>query len=518
MALMCRDLEHVRDFCLVSEAEQTVLENVRRPIVLLAKKDPNAFSLLSSNTRLGIMLPYTPLHVLLLDGTFGGPGALVMTSANLSDQPVLIHGHEALKGLCGIADFFLLHNRPIQNRCDDSLVSVWQGREYFFRRSRGYAPQPIRTLMDVTGVVAFGAEQKASFAVGRECHAFLSPHIGDLKNLETLDHYRHALDTFLRLFRIEAKMLVCDLHPDYWSTREAELRRSSANLPVLQVQHHWAHMAACMADNDLWGPVFGIVWDGTGLGTDGQIWGGEFLIGDYSSFSRCGSIRPILLAGGDAAVREIGRVALSLARDAELSTECIALDATRMRSLCAMLDSRTNCVPASSIGRLFDGVYALLTGRMRVNYEGQGATLLEALERDEIPGRPYPVEFYVQDGIRLFDHRSLVRAIVEDCKNGQPAAAIARGFMDALCRAALEQCLALNPNKLPVVLSGGVFLNHYLLTNLTRLLEEAGYSVFTHHRVSTCDEGLCLGQMVIAAQQRRLNSHVSGSSLENCTH
>ena len=518
LAVMCRDLEAARRLCRVTEEEQTLLENVRRPIVLLAKKRPDDFPFLSNNGRVGVMLPYTPLHVLLLDGLFGGPDAVVMTSANLSDQPVLIHGQQALTGLSGIADFFLLHNRPIQNRCDDSLVMAWQGREYFFRRSRGYAPQPVRTAQDVTGVIAFGAEQKASFAVGRECHAFLSPHIGDLKNLETLDHYRHALDTFLRLFRVTPRMLVCDLHPDYWSTREALQRSEPQGLPVLQVQHHWAHMAACMADNELSGPVFGIVWDGTGLGLDSQVWGGEFLVGDCSEFQRVGSIRPVLLPGGDAAVREISRVALSLLWDAELSADSAPVEPTRCRSLCAMLERGTACTPASSIGRLFDGVYSLLTGTGRVSYEGQGATLLEAMFRPEIPGRVYPVEFYEENGIRRFDTRPLMRAIAADCADKQEPAAVARGFMDALCRLALEQCRALNVQRLPVVLSGGVFLNRYLLENITRLLTQDGYSVFTHHRVSTSDEGICLGQLAIAAQQRRKHTHVSGCSFENHKH
>lgn len=502
LAVMCRDLNSARSLCRVTEAEASLLESVRRSIVLLEKKAPEDFANLSDNRRLGVMLPYTPLHVLLLDGTSGGPDALVMTSANLSDQPVLLENQEALDGLAGIADGFLLHDRPIQNRCDDSLVMAWQGREYFYRRSRGYVPQPVTFARDATGVVAFGAEQKASFAVGRGQHVFLSQHIGDLKNLETLDHYREALDTFLRLFRITPSTLVCDLHPDYFSTREAQEHAKRLALPLLQVQHHWAHMASCMADNRLAGPVFGIVWDGTGYGTDHSIWGGEFLAGDFQTFRRCGSIRPIFLPGGDAATREIGRIGLSLLWDAGLPLDRAPLESPKKQALRAMLDSRTACPKASSIGRLFDGVYSLLTGTQQVCYEGQGATRLQAMAREGIPGQPYPVEFYEEDGLRIFDTRPLLRAITGDLSAQVDPAAVARGFMDALCHMALEQCCFLNPEKLPVVLSGGVFLNEYLLSESTRLLTHAGFSVYTHHRVSTSDEGLCLGQLAIATAKR----------------
>ena len=212
---------------------------------------------------------------------------------------------------------------------------AWQGREYFYRRSRGYVPQPVTFARDATGVVAFGAEQKASFAVGRGQHVFLSQHIGDLKNLETLDHYRESLDTFLRLFRIMPSTLVCDLHPDYFSTQEAQEHAKRLGLPLLQVQHHWAHMASCMADNRLAGPVFGIVWDGTGYGTDHSIWGGEFLAGDFQTFRRCGSIRPIFLPGGDAAIREIGRIGFSLLWDAGLPLDRAPLESPKSR-LCAL--------------------------------------------------------------------------------------------------------------------------------------------------------------------------------------
>ena len=515
LAVMCRDLSAAEKLCRLSEEESRLLQSPRRPILLLKKNTADEHSELSANRRLGVMLPYTPLHVLLLDGSAGGPDTLVMTSANLPGRPVMTENDEALTGLQGIADGFLLHDRDIVNRCDDSLAAVYNGREYFFRRSRGYAPQPVTTEPEVSGILAFGAEQKASFAAGREHHAFLSQHIGDLKNAETLDHYCSAMQTYLRLFHIQPSLLVCDLHPDYFSTREAEEIARQSGLPLLRVQHHWAHMAACMADNRLDGEAFGIIWDGTGLGSDGTIWGGEFLVGGLRSFRRVGSIRPVRLPGGDAATKKIGRIALSLAWDAGLSPDALPPCESRA-PLLAMLEKGISCPGASSIGRLFDGVYSLLTGRQAAAYDGQAPELLEALADETIPGQIYPLAFYEKDGLRRFDTRPLIRAVCADAAAGIFPAAIARGFMDALCRMAVEQCRVLNPGRLPVVLSGGVFLNQYLLTGITRLLEGAGFSVYTHCRVSPGDEGLCLGQLAIAAAQRSVDSHVSGSTAENC--
>ena len=505
LAVLCRNLAAARRFCLISEEEAALLASPRRPIVLLEKRPDVPSSALSENRRLGLLLPYTPLHVLLADGSVGGPAALVMTSANLPGCPVMTDNAEALAGLRGIADGYLLHDRPIVNRCDDSLVSLWRGREYFFRRSRGYAPQPLR-MPDAAadGVLAFGAEQKAGFAAGRSRHVFLSQHIGDLKNAETLDHYRAAFQTQLRLFGLAPRVLACDLHPDYFSTREAQAMAAERGLPLVRVQHHWAHMAACMADNGLSGPAFGLVWDGTGLGADGAIWGGECLRGGCDGFVRTGSIRPIPLPGGDAAVKQIGRTGLALAWDAGLSAGTLgALPLLRAlpgrAALQTMLEKGIACPGASSIGRLFDGVYALLTGRVDAGYDGQAPSLLEALAREEIAGRAYPVAFYQDCGLRRFDTRPLTAALCADIAAGVPPAAIARGFMDALARMALEQCRALNPDRLPVVLSGGVFLNQYLLREVVRLLEGDGFAVYPHRRVSASDEGLALGQLAIAA-------------------
>lgn len=497
LALMARDLEAAGRFCRLSEAEAALLQSPRRPILLLSKKDPAGQIWLSATTRLGIMLPYTPLHILLLDSQAGGPDLAVMTSANRPGCPVLIDNEEALAVLHGVADGFLLHDRPIANRCDDSLAMVWRGAPVFFRRSRGYAPQPLLLDRDATGVLALGAEQKGSFAAGRGRHAFVSQYIGDLKNAETLDHYRTALHSTLDLFGLVPQTLVCDLHPDYASTRLAEELARQRGLPLRQVQHHWAHMAACMADNRLTGPVFGLVWDGTGLGEDGTIWGGECLMGDFRTCRRVGSLRPVALPGGDVCAVQIGRTALALATDAGCAD--LAPDFPRREGVAALLHSGYRYPRSSGMGRLFDGVYALLTGRVTAGYDGQAPALLEALAEGAAPAALYTPAFYEDAGVRFFDTRPLIRALCTGKAAGTDPAALAAGFQQALCAMALDQCRALNPDKLPVVLSGGVFLNRALLDGVTARLEGAGYRVYTHKRVSPSDEGLALGQLAIGA-------------------
>ena len=509
LAVMCRSVETAREICHISPEEERILASPARPIVLLSKKDWESFKELSFSARIGILLPYTPLHMLLLDGVYGGPDMIVMTSGNVSGCPVITDNDEALHLLGTVADGFLLHNRDIVNRCDDSLVTEWKGREYFLRKSRGYAPRPLDLGKNADGIFAMGAEQKASFALGQGSRVFLSPHIGDLKNAETLSHYKNALETYCRLFRLHPSVYVCDLHPDYLSTVEAEDSAKAAGVPLLRVQHHWAHMASCMADNGLDSRCFGIIWDGTGLGTDGSIWGGEFLTGDFSGFSRDGSIRPIPLPGGDQAVREIGRIALALVNDAEKpGYPHVPLTEDKCRAAETMITGGLS-PSASSIGRLFDGVCALVLGRSGVDFEGEGAMLLESLSPVETPKeqeRPleelsYPLRFYKEGHLRYFDTRPLISGILEDLDRGVFSGDIALRFMASLCCMALEQSLSLNPEKHPVVLSGGVFQNRFLLSGVTRLLEENGFSVYTHRQAAANDEGLSLGQLAIAQKK-----------------
>ena len=487
-AIMCRDAETAKRICHVSPAEEKILTGFRRPIVLLEKKQPGLYHI-SENGYVGVMLPYTPLHCLLFGDDID---MLIMTSANLSDTPIMFKNAEAVEKLRGIADGFLLHDREIQTRCDDSLCWVLDGGEYHARRSRGYVPFPVKVPGSRGMTLACGAEQKASFCLSKEDYVFPSQHIGDLKNMETLENYRQQIAHFQRLFDIEPRLIACDMHPDYLSTAYAEERGAQEGLPVIQVQHHHAHMASCMADNGLEGPVIGLVWDGTGYGSDGTIWGGECLIGDYQGFRRFGSIRPIPLPGGDRAVKETERVAFSLLYRAN----CDVSGIKNSRMYAQMLEKGLNCPLSSGMGRLFDGAAAILGIKKLCSYEGQGAVLLEAAALED--EGEYPVAW---EGEPLrFDWRPMIRAMVGDREQGTETGRIAARFMNTLVRMGTEQCAAARRESgiNDVVLSGGSFQNMYIMKRLPKALEKLGFRVWHHRRVSTNDEGIALGQLMIA--------------------
>ncbi len=487
-AVMCRDADCTRKICELSEDEQGVLESFRRPIVLLKKREPGLWHL-SENARMGVMLPYTPLHVLLFGNDID---MLVMTSANLSDTPMLTDNREAVKALCGIADGFLLHDRDIQTRCDDSLCWVLDGQEYFARRSRGYVPFPVRLDRELSPILACGAEQKASFCLSRGSYAFSSQHIGDLKNMETFDAYSGQIAHFERLFDIHPRAIACDLHPDYLSTEYAADRAERENIPLIRVQHHHAHLAACMADNGVSEKLIGLVWDGTGLGTDGSSWGAECLIGDFKDFERFGSIRPIPLIGGDLVTKEPDRVAFALLHDAGLDTTGIENAALFEK----MLSAGLNCPLSSGMGRLFDGVAALLGIKSQCSYEGQGAVLLEAAAAEDngvFPGM-------LAGSPLRFDWREMIREMVMQRNRGESPDVLAARFMNTLIEMAVQQCRAARETSAisTVALSGGSFQNMYIMTRLPARLEGEGFRVLRHRRISCNDEGLSLGQLMIA--------------------
>ena len=488
LALMCAHLDAARCLCRISQEEENALTSWRRPIVLLQKRDP-APDVLSHTPELGVMLPYTPLHYLLLEGF----SALVMTSANPSDCPVITDNQAALEGLHGAADGFLLHNRDIVTRCDDSLLRVFRGKEYPLRRSRGYVPQPIPLSRSVQGLLACGAEQKAGFALGKGEDALLSQHIGDLKNMETLEHYQQQLTHFRSLFGVEITGLACDLHPDYLSTQVAQQLAQELDVPLTQVQHHHAHMLSCMADNGLTGPCIGLIWDGTGLGTDSTIWGAECLAGDATQFQRLGSISPIRLPGGDACARDPGRIARSLLHDAgrwDGPQDLLAMQ----------LNAGLNCPPASSMGRLFDGVYALLGGASPVSYEGESAIRLEHMAQAGVT-QALPVELEAVDGMCRLNTPALTAALLEGLQQGQSPHQLAAQFMNAMVELAVQQCQFARERTglTQVVLSGGVFQNMYLLPRILDALGARGFRAYHHSRVSTNDEGIALGQLMAAA-------------------
>ena len=489
-AVMCRDAAAARRICELDADEERVLTGFRRPIVLLKKRGGVELGHVSENGYVGVMLPYTPLHYLLFGDDID---MLIMTSANLSDTPIMYKNNEALEKLRGIADGFLLHDRDIQTRCDDSLCWVLDGREYFARRSRGYVPFPVKLEDSRTRILACGAEQKASFCLSKEDYIFPSQHIGDLKNYETLENYEAQIAHFERLFDIAPRAVACDLHPDYMSTEYAERRAKRDGIPLIRVQHHHAHMAACMADNRLTGEAIGLVWDGTGYGTDGTSWGAECLAGGYAGFERLGSIRPIPLIGGDRAVKESFRVAYALLSAAGCAVDGIeSADALR-----AQLEAGLNCPLSSGMGRLFDGIAAIIGIKERCSYEGQGAVLLEAAAERGIDAR-YTVTL---EGEPLrFDWREMIREIVRDKSLGVPAGVVAAKFMNTLIDVGTAQCrYAREKTGLThIVLSGGSFQNMYIMRRLPARLRGEGFEVYHHSRVSANDEGLSLGQLMIA--------------------
>jgi hydrogenase maturation protein HypF len=447
------------------------------------------------------MLPYSPLHHLLFDAPDGTLPPLVMTSGNRSEEPIATDNADALRRLSDIADAFLLHDRPIHVRCDDSVSRVAAGGEVPIRRSRGYAPFPVRLPFESRPVLAVGAELKSAICVTRGPYAFTSPHIGDLENVETYVSYRSMVERMMELFRVRPIAVAHDLHPDYLSTRYA-LGLDPA-LPRVAVQHHHAHVAACMAEHRLTGPVIGVAFDGTGYGPDGAVWGGEFLVADYAGFERVAHLGYVPMPGGDRAAREPFRMALAhLLRafgewDPELSPVREATDAER-RMIRRQLEREINAPLTSSVGRLFDAVASLAGVRHRARFEAQAAMELEALAEGPA-GAPYPVE--IAGGAPLvIEPGPMIRGVVDDLAEGAPPTRIAARFHATVAEAVvrISERMRASRGLDRVVLSGGVFQNAILLGATRQGLEACGFEVFSHHLVPPNDGGIALGQAAVA--------------------
>lgn len=519
-AMMCRDVDTIREFAFVSEPEAEILESVRKPIVLLRKKGgcQIADGVAPDTNSLGFMLPYTPVHYLLFQDK--SIKALIMTSANISDTPVIYKNEEAFNTLGSIADYFLIHNRDINTRCDDSVLRVVGGKEYFIRRSRGYAPFPIKMDFEMRPILACGAEQKASFSLSRDRYIFMSQHIGDLKNYETLEHYEEQIENFKRMFKINPEIIACDLHPDYLSSGYA--MEHGENRRIIRVQHHHAHMASCMADNNLNGDVIGIIWDGTGYGNDGIIWGGEFLTGSYSSFTRRGTFLSVPMPGGDRAVKDIYAMAASYligtyGEEFEkylCHMPQIKDNIEEIGLIVKMVKRRINSPLTTSCGRLFDAVSSILGLCSVAGYEGQGAIKLEAAA-DEATDDVLGFDIINQNGMYVYDWRKTIDSIVSLLINGRNTGYISSAFHNTLVEMAVKICRLLrNDTGLNrVVLSGGVFQNEIILYKLMDRLKAEGFNVYIHGRVSTNDEGISVGQLIIA--QNGGGYDVSGSTVEN---
>jgi hydrogenase maturation protein HypF len=500
---MVPDVSSAEKLCVVSASERAALENIRRPIVILQRRRDSALSdaLAPGNNTLGIMLPYTPLHHLLFGDQFS---ALVMTSGNVSDEPIVTGNREALQRLSSIADAFVFHNRDIHTRVDDSVARVFAGGERVLRRSRGYAPYPIILDFPVAEILACGAELKSTFCLTKQHHAFLSQHIGDLENYETLVFYRETLDRMKQLFRIEPRAVAYDLHPQYLSTK---LALETTGLEQIGVQHHHAHIASCMAENGLTQKVIGVAFDGTGFGTDAKIWGGEFLIADFAGFERRMHFRYIPLAGGDTAVREPWRLALSYLLDT-FGARFDSLDLPllhrvspkKIATVRSMIERRINTVETSACGRLFDAVSSMVGVRDEVNFEAQAAIELEACSFAGVSDS-YSFEIYGDQ----IDVRPMIEQIVRDVLAGKPTGWVAAAFHNTIARIVAEVCSRLRSEEgiHRVCLSGGTFQNVYLVERAVANLSAAGFEVFPHSQVPPNDGGISLGQAVIANRQIR---------------
>jgi hydrogenase maturation protein HypF len=505
LAVMVASLPEVRKHASTSDEEAKLLSSTAAPIVLVKWKPEStiAKAVAPGLKYIGLMLPYTPLHHLLVRD-MGRP--LVMTSGNISEEPIAKDNDEALKRLGGIADYFLLHNRDIRGRYDDSVMLFEAGSPRFARRARGFAPYPVKLPFHGAQVLACGAEEKNTFCLTRDNYAFVSQHIGDMENMETMDHFTGTMGLYEELFKIKPELIAHDLHPEYLPTKYAKDLAAKERLPLFPVQHHHAHIASCLAENGITDKVIGVALDGTGFGTDGRIWGGEFMAADLKGFERLAHLEYLPLPGGAQAIKKPARAALGY---------LIALGIPLDKSLPVMqyvtgeevdiireqVRKNLNAPLTSSMGRLFD-VAAGLTGvRGVIDYEAQAAIDLETCAGDAPEEtKDYPFSLAEENGITIIKLHDLLAALIKDIHDKISKEAIAARFHNTIARMILEACqhVTAKTGLKKAALSGGVFQNRLLFKQTITLLESAGFEVYTHHQVPCNDGGISLGQAAIA--------------------
>jgi len=499
-AVMAGSVDRIRRFAQVSPAEETVLSSYQRPIVLLNKKKNHniAAAVAPHNRYLGVMLPYTPLHYLLFNYDFE---ALVMTSGNLGGMPICIANDSAFKMLSDIADYFLIHNRDICLHCDDSVVKYTRGSVRFFRRARGYAPMPIFLRCDTLPILACGGELKNTVCLTKGDHAFLSQHIGDLKNHETYTGFQQTIRHLQKILDLKPEIVACDLHPDYLSTRYAH----EQNVTTIAIQHHHAHIISCLAENRAQGPVIGLALDGTGYGSDGAAWGGEVLLADMARFERMAFLAYTALPGSNAAIKAPWRMAVSYLYAAfgknfqNLNLPLFEqIGEQKIRFIVDMIDKKINSPLTSSLGRLFDGIAAIIGLCNHISFEGQAAMNLEMIAADRVE-RSYNYELDSRETCLIL-WQPLIRGIVQDMHSGVSTAIISAKFHATVTKMFCEVCETVRKKSgvNQVALSGGVFQNTLLLTGMMRQLQKKGFQVFTHSITPCNDGGLSLGQALIA--------------------
>jgi hydrogenase maturation protein HypF len=525
-ALMFPDMPTIESHCHIDEYERILLESRERPIVILSRKNTSSISseVSPKQDTLGVMLPYTPLHYLLFASTDGhnpeyaskkktSMPPLVMTSGNLSEEPIAIDNEEARLRLSSLADALLLHNRAIRTRCDDSVIRIFHKSAYPLRRSRGYAPIPVHLSTKMPQILATGGELKNTFCLVRDRYAILSHHIGDMENMETYDSFVDCISNYESIFRIKPEALACDLHPNYLASRYALDRAGREKLPIFGIQHHHAHIVSCMGENSLNPdlPVIGIAFDGTGYGEDGAIWGGEFLLADFKGYKRVCQLKYIPLPGGDSSIRRPARIALAYlwANQMEWQSELPAVSdlcAEERSILKSQLKLNINTPLTSSMGRFFDAVASLSGIRQIVNYEAQAAIEFEALADPDEQGE---YELIIErsgnpdENLYQINPSLLIEALVNDYQSGISVSVISARFHNSIARMVSNVCNTLRNeyNTNEVVLSGGVWQNMTLLEKTYSLLKSGQFSIYTHHQVPTNDGGIALGQAIIAVHK-----------------
>jgi hydrogenase maturation protein HypF len=495
-ALMMKDIDNVKQYCSVNEIEENTLKGIKRPILLLdVINNILPLNVAPDNNRLGVMLPYTPLHHLLFDDSIE---VLVMTSANVSGLPIVYKNEEALEKLNNVVDYFLLNDRDIHVPVDDSVARVILGEERIIRRSRGYAPIPV-IIEGIKETLAYGSHLKNTFCISKEQFAFMSQHMGDMDNLEAYKNYEYNVEHFKNLYNIKPELIAYDMHPDLLLSNFAR-KDEGKKIPV---QHHHAHIVSCMIENKVNEKVIGIAFDGTGFGTDSKIWGGEFLVCDYKDFKRAGHLNYVKMAGGDSAVKQPWRMALGYLFKTygdEVNTNIFtSISEKSIKTIFAMLKNNINSIENSSMGRFFDAVAALIGIKMNVTFEGEAAIHLETISHTNENG-VYKFDIYTKDETYVVNTDNIIKNIIEDIEKSIDKSIIAKRFHNTVVAFSLEMCKLIR-DKYGInstALSGGVFQNEILLKGLHKRLIENGFKVYTHKDIPCNDGGISIGQLVIA--------------------
>ncbi|MCY6958054.1 carbamoyltransferase HypF [Clostridium brassicae] len=505
LALMMKDIQQVKKYCFLTRKEEEILVSNKRPIVLLRKKDSGklSYNIAPRIKKYGVMLPYTPIHYLLFAE---GVGPLVMTSGNISGRPIEYTNEGALKNLSNIVDYFLLNNREINTPVDDSVVKVLEEKVIVSRSGRGHAPYNLDRKIK-NKILACGAEEKSTFSFSLDGIVYMSQYLGDLKELGAYKEYRKAIKNMNNIFEFKPEIISVDAHPNYMSTTYG----NSEKCTKIQIQHHHAHMASCMLEHNISDYVIGIIYDGTGFGTDGMFWGGEFLIGNKHEFKRAGHFRYTKVQGGDSAQKNIWKIGISYLK-AISNKEMVGFGLKRIRgflkgdidketinNICYALDCNINCYKTSSLGRLYDAVSSILGVRERIAYDGQGAIELESVAKENVYGK-YDYVIKKEDDVYIVDYVPMIMNILQEIKENEEISDISSKFHNTIADITVEMACKLREDfKInEVVLSGGVFENEYLLKNTYRNLRDKGFLVFFNENIPTNDSGISLGQVAIA--------------------